>query len=157
MSLFRRACLRYPFKKSLGPDGWRACELAALPAPLLSLVVTALNLCVSRGTWPSFMCTSFMALLPKPSGGYRTIAKTCLLYRLWAAARRPDIRSWEKSIALPQDTAVPGSSALSAALRRSLDVEVAATLGRSSLAIFGTSPSFSTRLSLSSLSTAPLS
>ena len=79
---FRTACQRYPARKVIGPDGWQATELATLPAPVLDLIVWEVNSCVAEGAWPEGFATAVMALLPKPSGGHRCVAKTPMLYRM---------------------------------------------------------------------------
>ena len=66
-----------------------------------------------------------MALLPKPRWGFRTIAKTPMLYRLWGVCRRPLVKAWEVRNEVPWDRARPGSSALTAAYERGFDAEVA--------------------------------
>ena len=60
-----------------------------------------------------------------PSGSsQRTIAKTPLVYRMWARSRRKPIAKWEATLVKPYDTASKNSSALVAAANRSLFAEI---------------------------------
>ena len=72
-----------------------------------------------------------MALLPKPGGaGFRTVAKTPTLYRLWGIVRRSGVKAWELASAPSWDKARPGRSALEAGYERATWVEVARACGR---------------------------
>ena len=71
-----------------------------------------------------------MALLPKPTVDYRTVANTPMLYRMWGIVRRPIVFECEDSIVLPFDMARPGCSALDAAYMRSFEAEVALRNGK---------------------------
>ena len=69
-----------------------------------------------------------MALPPKPQGGFRTVAKTPMWYRLFAFCRRKAIKEWECQLVAKWDAAAPGRQALDAALRRALLAETAVLL-----------------------------
>ena len=58
-----------------------------------------------------------------------------LLYRFWCLARRPIIKTWEKSVALSCDYAKSGSSALLAGTTRALSAELAHAFGEHSCAV----------------------
>merc|ERR1712194_211641 len=100
-------------------------ELAVLPYPVLQFLIDGINKCVGQGMWPLSFAPSHMALLPKPAGGHRTVAKTPVLYRMWGVSRRSVIKEWEHDHMLEVDGAAPGKSALDAALLRLLQAEVA--------------------------------
>ena len=55
--------------------------------------------------------------------------KTPMLYRLWGKQRRRIIKQWEKDNIAKWDTSRPGLSALDAAYRRNLEVEIAIECG----------------------------
>ena len=76
LASFRDACRNYPERKALGVDGWRSWELAVLPDTILRAVVSLINKQVSTGSWNHDLETVWMALLPKPTGGLRTVGKT---------------------------------------------------------------------------------
>ena len=98
MDTFRWAALHYPERKALGADGWRAHELGMLPDSALQRVVDIINQFVTQGQFPQQLGLNIMTLLPKPSGGYRTIAKTPMWHRLYAFARRKTIKAWENRL-----------------------------------------------------------
>ena len=62
-------------------------------------------------------------------GGFRSIAKTPKLYRIWARTRRAAVAQWEASLHKPYDKAGKSSSALVAAASRSLVAEIATKNG----------------------------
>ena len=71
-----------------------------------------------------------MALLGKPSGGIRAVAKNPMLYRVWCGARKFKAAQWESP--LPDwDVCRPGISALEVGLVRMLRTEVAVALSES--------------------------
>ena len=65
------------------------------------------------------------ARLPKYIGGCRTVAKTPTIYRLWCGVRKHITKQWEKDHAVDWDTCLPGSSALTAALAKAGQAELA--------------------------------
>ena len=91
----RKALMSYSHKKAAGPDAIEVQFLRALPDQILVFFVGFYRTVGHRGEWPSFVKAVYMALLPKPDGGVRTIGKTCMLYRMWARMRFPVTRAWE--------------------------------------------------------------
>ena len=79
-------------------------------------------------TWPLSLGYS-LALLPKSTGGFRTIAKTLMFYRYWCALRRPIVKRWEQDTRAPWDVSFTGTSALDVALARSYQTEVGYFVG----------------------------
>ena len=90
---FRYAAKHYSARKALGIDGWRPAELARLPDRCLGMFVRCINQYVIKGSYDEYLCVSIMALLAKPQGGFRCVAKTPMWYRLWRMARRPIIKN----------------------------------------------------------------
>ena len=68
-----------------GADGWRALELKELPEVFWDRLAEFLGACEAVGRWPE---PGIVALLPRP------IVLLPLVYRIWAAARRPEVRAW---------------------------------------------------------------
>ena len=73
-----------------------------------------------------------MAMLPKPGGDSRCVAKTPMVYIMLAIMRRPGVQAWEAQVVQDWDACRPGSSALDAAYLRGLQVEIATRNGEHS-------------------------
>jgi len=125
----------YPKKTSLGLDAWYPLELASLPRCVVDDFASFLTCCQSWLAWPTCFHANLMALLPKPQGGWRFVAKTSMVYRIWNLVRRPAVKAWEAKTAAPWDYAKPGSSAMSAALSRALADEIAQAHGQHACAV----------------------
>ena len=121
----------YPKKKSLGIDHWSVAELAALPEAILDDFVDVLNDIAKAGMWPRQMHLNLVALLGKPGGGERGIAKTPMLYRMWSRIVQKEVRDWEAAVVADWDCATVGSSAFKTALLRNYKAEIASALGES--------------------------
>ena len=65
-----------------------------------------------------------MPLVPKGSGGKRTVVFTPTLYRVMLSARRPDLRVWDDANGCPDDAARPGVGAERAAERAAAEMEM---------------------------------
>ena len=123
----KHALACYPAHKSQGVDAWDLRALSAIPGFPLALA-QFFQLVVSHGEWPDSFCTNLMALLGKPSGGLRTVAKTPMLYRVWCMVSKSAAQAWEDP--LPAwDVCRSGTSALEVGLTRLLRTEVATALG----------------------------
>eukprot|EP00959_Pyramimonas_sp_CCMP1952_P297964 6233031-Pyramimonas_sp.AAC.1 len=48
------------------------------------------------GDLPEQISAVLLALLPKPSGGYRPIGVFCSWYRVWGRCRRSHALAWEQ-------------------------------------------------------------
>ena len=81
VELYRKACYSYPSKKATGPDLWEVGLLGALPDHLLLFFVICIRLAQWGGRWPSWSL-AFMAMIPKPDGDNRCIAKASMQYRI---------------------------------------------------------------------------
>ena len=107
----------------------------------------------SRREWPAFFA-NLIALLPKPCCALtdlRPIGKTPLVYRMWCVLRSHPAKLWEQSNMPEWDKCKPGSSALDAALNRSLLAEVAHRLGEHSVAVLWDLEKFFDTISTSDL------
>ncbi len=60
----------YPVKKQLGSDLWSTADLRHLPLHVLRLFLVCLRICQRARQWPAFFQLNFMAMLPKPLGGF---------------------------------------------------------------------------------------
>ena len=127
---YRNASLAYPAKKAKGSDLWEARLIGALPDQVLFFMLVCLRLAQWRGRWPSWFTVLYMAMLPKPDGGTRCVAKSLMQYRMWGCIRKPLRLRWEASEVEEWDLCRPGRSALDAAFERSLDCEVAVRTGQ---------------------------
>ena len=67
-----------------------------------------------------------VALLVKPTGGDRPISIPAYIYRSWTATCAEAVSEWDQSFIKHWDTAIRGSSALRAGLRRLLKDEISA-------------------------------
>ena len=85
-------------RAAAGVDGWRARELKELPPVFWDRLAVLLHLCERVGRWPRPLRAGMVALLPKAGkqdpAEMRPIAVLPLVYRIWAAARRPWVRRW---------------------------------------------------------------
>ena len=96
-----------------------------LPDEILEPIASAIDFSVCSLAWAHQLLLVISLELGKSTGGFRTIAKTPKVYRLWARERRHPVSVWEQCLDKPYDTASNGSSALLAAAERSMFAEVA--------------------------------
>eukprot|EP00973_Karenia_brevis_P040424 5586703-Karenia_brevis.AAC.1 len=84
-----------------GLDGWRVDELKVLPRVLLDHLAELLNLIEDTGVWPQALQQCAVSLIPKTGGSgpldLRPISIMSSLYRLWAARRLQDLKSWQEA------------------------------------------------------------
>ena len=119
-----------PGTKTLSGDGFRIAELQRAPDIFFEALARVFAKIEAALVWPLQMLLVVMSLIPKPTGGSRTIAKTPILYRLWCVARRQGVPNWEHDIRADFDNSVPGLSALRAALRRTVLLEISGYSGQ---------------------------
>ena len=99
-----------------GADGWRALELKELPEVFWDRLAEFLGACEAGGRWPEPLRVGVVALHPRP------IVLLPLVYRIWAAARRPEVRAWVAG-AGADGAEVPGRGADEAAWGLALEAE----------------------------------
>ena len=104
-------------------------DLARLPDEALVMLAHFYKACETARAWPEEIRLCLMTWLSKHTGGCRTVAKSPTVYRLWCGVRKPITKQWEKDHAVDWDTCLPGSSALTAALARSGQAELALLSG----------------------------
>ncbi len=122
-------------KESKGSDSWGPSEIRALPLECKNHIAFSIQEASQKLAWPHQLLISLNPCLGKPKGDCRTVCKTPMLYRMWCRANK-SVKEWEQNNTQPYDTATIGSSALTAALCRNLQMEVASLLGFHSAAIF---------------------
>ena len=88
-------------KSAPGADGWRVCELKALPDILLERLAILLNLIEQTGKWPDSLMLGLVSLISKGEGTapdkLRPITVMSAVYRLWAATRVREVLAWQES------------------------------------------------------------
>ena len=111
-------------KISKGSDHWLASELD-LPTKVAASIAESVNEAVVSLAWPHQSLLNLHPELGKSSGGFRTIAKTPKLYRLWVRTKKKQFKSGLLALDKGYDTACKGSSALVAAADRAFFAEIA--------------------------------
>lgn len=101
--------------QSGGMSGWRVAELRRLPLSILQRLAVVFDTVEKTGTWPSTLERALVPFILKTTGrsadDLRPISVVSAVYRLWAAARLPDVNAWqEKWITENQHGARPGHS-----------------------------------------------
>ena len=108
-----------------GSDNVSPDFVKALPLKAKEEIIMLFNDVMKTGAWPWQWLHVLIALLPKPQGGERPIGLLPFLMRLFCRMQREETRSWADGAQGEWDTAVRKSSALRAALLRSLQIEIA--------------------------------
>ena len=134
VDILDRGLRRYK-KNSLGGDLWSATELRGLPKLCRQEKAKSIQQAFINLSWPHQQLVSLNMCLGKPNGGYRTICKSLILYRM-AMRGWKGIRQWEIEHTQMYDTAKAHSSALYGALIRGLKAEVATRLNKIPAAMF---------------------
>ena len=115
--------------KAQGVDMLSPPDLLRLPTPARATLAKLLNECERELAWPAQLMSVIGAILPKPGTGERIVGLLPLHVKLWSKARSSITDAWSDSLEAFWDTAIQGSSALRAALIRSLLDESAVALG----------------------------
>ena len=119
------ALYTFPRDTGKGSDNINPDFVKALPRQAKQEIIELFNEVLESGTWPWQWPHVLIALLPKPQGGERPIGLLPFLMRLFLRMQRESTRDWADSASGEWDTAVRKSSALRAALLRSLEIETA--------------------------------
>ena len=106
-----------------GVDFFTTRDLKWCPHALLAPIADSMQQSVRTLAMPHQLSLSINACLGKKEG-LRTITLTSILYSVWNRSQNV-VRDWELENSKEFDTCKPGSSALLAALGRSLQAEVA--------------------------------
>ena len=129
------AAKSYPVKKGLGIDFWSTGQLRPLPLECLAGLAGVITASHNSLQWPCQLLMNIMALIPKPAGGERSIAKTPLLYRLFNVMNMPKMRQWGDDTVADFDFATRGKSALTSSALRAWSNEIARVSDQHSLSI----------------------
>ena len=121
-----------------GPDGWKAHEIKALPLGIWKMAAEFCAKAEALGRWPDTLRGATVVMIPKEGASspsdMRPIAILPLFYRIWAAARRPEVKEWEKGEG-HREFDVLGRSALEAAWEMARDAELAEAEGKAMAAV----------------------
>ena len=107
----------------VGPDFFKA-----LPREAKLEIVATFNAIQSAGVWPWQWLHVLVLLIPKAAGGERPIGLLPFLVRVFFRMCRGETRKWADARHGHWDTAIRGSSALQAAIKRALRIECAKTM-----------------------------
>ena len=84
-------------RKTVGLGGLHPRHIALLPRRAIEALLLILHRAECLGRLPSQMLDTFIALLPKTSGGSRPIGLFPTLYRVWSKARSHLAKQWERA------------------------------------------------------------
>ena len=110
--------------RGLGLDWWAPRELKNLSVESIKKLTNIMNRSERVMAPPVQSLLSLIALIPKPIKGDRPVVLASMWFVLWSALRSPEVDPWEAEFVEHWDSAIRGSSALRAALRRRLFDEV---------------------------------
>ena len=122
---FKEALATFPAALGLGWDGIHPKALLRLSDAVLHAILRLLFLCEAKGVWPTFSAAVLVALLPKTSGGRRSIGLFAWLPKVWAKARRSAATAWEAANSRPWLYAGPSKGAAVAAWKQGARGELA--------------------------------
>ena len=143
----RSAIASYPDKKAKGVDMWLMATLQKLPDDALEGLLDVLNMAHSTLLWPLQLLINLMALIPKPQGGERPIAKTPMLYRLFNVMKSLGVKDWSRSTTKSFDYAAAGKSAVYSGAARCLLNELATLSDKEAAALLWDMDKFFDRIS----------
>ena len=72
-------------------------HVALLSNDVIATLIDILEAAEAVGTMPSQLMASFVALIPKQTGGLRPIVWAQSIFRVWSRARLDIVKSWEAS------------------------------------------------------------
>ena len=147
----KRAIASIPSKSRVGVDQWSTGLWRHISEESVEGLVELFKEVERTLAWPPQVYFNYIALLSKPDGGERPIGLMPMLYRVWLRARRPALAEWEEARAGFWDTAVKGSSALQAGLRRALLDETSVALGEAAVTFLWDMAKFYDSIDLSRL------
>ena len=128
--------------RAAGSDFVRKNDIMLLPEEGLHELGGILGQSIRTLALPLQFLLNFIALAPKPKGGERPITITSILYGLFIRLFSGSLSEWTEGRSNHWDAAVKGSSALSAALARSAQAEIAYNQGKDFAGIFWDSEAF---------------
>ena len=122
--------------RSVGGDVWSPLDWKRLPPEARRDLTSAFRKSEKKIAVPMQALINLMALLPKPSGGERTVALQSLWHVVWSSIRGQKVRDWDSDRAQFWDSAIKGASAEQAGTLRKLIEEIAVLCGRTTISIF---------------------
>ena len=93
----RRTSTAFSLRTASAPDGFHVRHFGLLSDQALGTLAQLLRLIEATGMWPSQVSQLIVALLAKPSGGFRPIGVFPGIYRLWMKSRGGLCMQWESS------------------------------------------------------------
>ena len=93
----RRTSTAFSLRTASAPDGFHVRHFGLLSDQALGTLAQLLRLIEATGMWPSQVSQLIVALLAKPSGGFRPIGIFPGIYRLWMKSRGGLCMQWESS------------------------------------------------------------
>ncbi len=130
------AIARLRNSRGLGADWWAPKELKGLPREGKAEFADLIRECEEKVTVPIQVLFNLMALLPKPTGGERTVCLQALWHVVWSSIRGTRIKQWDAQQAQHWDSAIRGASAQSAGTMRRLLDELAVLSGQDTIGVY---------------------
>ncbi|CAK0841289.1 unnamed protein product, partial [Prorocentrum cordatum] len=116
----RQALQSISAKKAMGVDAPRSSDTSRPPDEAIRDLADMLTQIETALVWPRQVLATILALLPKSRGGDRAIGLLPLLIKCWSKSRASATGAWSDALEQLWDAAIGGSSALRAALCRSV-------------------------------------
>ena len=126
----RRALAHFKSSTSTGVCQVALRDLRMAPDEILRSLGHMLARVAWLGIGPSECHWQLLDLIPKKSGGFRSVATMCSLWRIAAALLSPFLREWDAATALEGDTAKAGHGSLDRTFYLSLRDATNRALGR---------------------------
>ena len=121
----RQASRSYKAASAVGVDGFHMRHFNALSDPSLQVLMTLWSVMESTGIIPKQIRVLCVALLEKPTGGWRPIGIFAGYYRIWGRLRRPILQAWESTVQRPYLAASAFAGAADVVWRQALRSESA--------------------------------
>lgn len=126
----RKAARSFDGNTSIGTDLWTFKEIAAMPDKVLEELERILKKVRKELAMPLQTHLSMMAIIPKKTGGSRTVAISSTFDRLLMALDDERLKQFESEQAYDKDSAKAGASTSRAAEDRALNRDLRAAQGK---------------------------
>lgn len=110
-------------------DGFHCRHIRMLPAKAVEVVTVFLRCIELIGRLPTQLMVLLSVMIPKSSAGFRALGIYPFLYRVWAKARRYQLRSWERKHRQKWFSWASGNSCVEAIWWQAVEVERYASSG----------------------------
>ena len=121
--MLRQASARFSHSTSIAADGFALRHFGLLSDEGLQTAADILMIYEAGGQLPPQLATLGMPMLPKATGGFRTIGLFAGLVRIWAKVRRTECDAWEAAHDRPYWGAGKGRRPLDPVWRWAADAE----------------------------------